>query len=240
MQQDNVGPAPQASVQTVKAWDLPTRLFHWALVSTVAMAWVSREFGDAGLVWHTWNGYAILVLLVWRLLWGVIGSSTSRFASFFYSPRTALRYGIDFLLRRPRHFLGHNPLGGTVVFAILGLVAIQGLLGLVSYDDHDSMAGGPLSNRVTEAVWTSATRWHIWLFDVILAIIALHILANVLYLVWKRENLVASMITGRKPSLPYEDQPEAHIAGGARALLCLLAAIALVFGGIAAFGGKVL
>ena len=124
---------------SVRAWDLPTRLFHWTLVTLIAMAYVSRHWGDAGLVWHTWNGYAILVLVVWRLLWGIVGSSTSRFSSFFYGPLTAARYGLDFVLGRPRHFLGHNPLGGTVVFVMLAMVGAMGALGLFAYDDHDAL-----------------------------------------------------------------------------------------------------
>ena len=81
------GGAPvDVSERTVAAWDLPTRLFHWSLVTLVVMAYVSRRGGDAGLVWHKWNGYAILVLIVWRVFWGFTGSSTARFKSFFYWP----------------------------------------------------------------------------------------------------------------------------------------------------------
>jgi cytochrome b len=226
--------------ETVVAWDVPTRLFHWTLVTLIAMAWVSRKYGDAGLVWHTWNGYALLVLIVWRLLWGVVGTSTARFAAFVRGPVATVRYGIDFALRRPRSFLGHNPLGGLVVLAMLGLVGLQAGLGLVSYDDHSSLTGGPLSSRVPDAVWEAATRWHIRLFDILLMLIGLHIAANLLYLVWKRENLVAAMISGRKERKAFEDQPEARVESGVKALVCLVVAAVIVFGGIVALGGKVL
>lgn len=225
--------------RTVRAWDLPTRLFHWLLVTLIVLAYVSRRWGDAGLVWHKWNGYAILVLIVWRVFWGFTGSSTARFRSFFYWPWTAASYGIDFALKRPRHFLGHNPLGGSVVFLMLGLVGLQALLGLFSYDDHDSLAGGPLVSKVSDATWAAATKWHLWLFDVILAVVALHIAANLLYIVWKGENLVKPMITGTKPVADFEDQPEAEIATIGRALVCLIASVLLVFGGIVTLGGKV-
>ena len=224
---------------TVQAWDLPTRLFHWSLVTLVAGAYVSRRWGDAGLVWHKWNGYGILVLVVWRVLWGFAGSSTARFQSFFYWPWTAARYGIDFALRRPRHFLGHNPLGGSVVFLMLGLVGLQGTLGLFSYDDHDSNAGGPLAVKVADATWAAATKWHLIIFNVILAVVALHLLANLLYILWKGENLVKPMITGRKAAAAFEDEAEARIASAGRALVCLIAAVLLVFGGIMTLGGKV-
>ncbi|MGD9803271.1 MAG: cytochrome b/b6 domain-containing protein [Hyphomicrobiaceae bacterium] len=234
---------PQAGTVTdtaeVHAWDLPTRLFHWSLVVLIAAAYVSRHWGDANLVWHIWNGYAILVLIVWRILWGVLGSSTSRFSSFVYGPISAARYAMDFLLRKPRHFLGHNPLGGIVVFLLLGLVGAMAVLGLFAYDDHDGFVGGPLSGRVSDAVWGFATRWHIRLFDFLLYAIGLHIVANILYVVWKRENLVRAMMTGRKPAKNYEDQSRARLASPWLAVSCLFLAIAIVFGAIIAAGGKV-
>lgn len=223
----------------VLAWDLPTRLFHWLLVVLIALSYVSRHWGDAGLVWHKWNGYAILVLIVWRVLWGFAGTSTARFRSFFYWPWTAASYGIDFLFRRPRHFLGHNPLGGSMVFVLLGLVGLQGVLGLYSYDDHTAIAGGPLAGKVADETWAAITKWHIWIFDIILIAIALHILANVLYLVWKRENLVKPMITGKKLEANFEDHAEARVETIGRALVCLIAAVLLVFGGIMTLGGKI-
>ncbi|MGE0699016.1 MAG: cytochrome b/b6 domain-containing protein [Hyphomicrobiaceae bacterium] len=226
--------------RSVRAWDLPTRLFHWTLVTLVVLAYVSRRWGDAGLVWHTWNGYAVLVLVVWRLLWGFVGTSTSRFASFVTGPVAAFRYAIDFALRRPRHLLGHNPLGGLAVLALLAALAAQGFTGLFAYDDHDSIAGGPLSGKVPEAIVATATRLHLALFDALLIVVALHIAAQALYLVWKRENLVQPMITGLKPAGDYEDEAEARTAGAARAIACLVVAVAVVFGGVWAGGGKIL
>ncbi|MEZ5856409.1 MAG: cytochrome b/b6 domain-containing protein [Hyphomicrobiaceae bacterium] len=236
----NSGGANVRADGQVAVWDGATRLFHWLLVALFISAWASHEWGDAGLVWHTWNGYAVLVLVVWRLLWGFIGSSTSRFSAFVYGPAAAFRYGIDFLLRRPRHFLGHNPLGGLSVLALLALVGGQALLGLFAYDDHDLLVGGPLSSKVPDAVWAAASRWHHRLFDLLWIVVVLHIVANVLYLVWKGENLVRPMITGRKPSATFEDAPEASLAGWGRAFICLLVAAAIVFGGILAAGGRLL
>lgn len=224
----------------VRVWDLPTRLFHWALVILIALAYVSKHWGDDGLVWHTWNGYAVLVLVVWRLLWGLVGTSTSRFSSFIYGPIVAMRYAIDFVLGRPRHFLGHNPLGGLFVFILLGLVGAMAALGLFAYDDHDGFVGGPLSGSVSDAAWAFATRWHIRLFDYLLYAIGLHVVANIIYLIWKRENLVQAMITGRKPAKQYEDQPVTQFASPWLAVGCLFLAGAIVFGGIVAAGGKLL
>lgn len=236
---DEGGHAP-ASDATVAVWDLPTRLFHWTLAILVGMAWVTRKYGDDGLFWHTLNGYAVLILVVWRILWGFVGSSTSRFSSFFTWPWHAARYGFDFALRRPRHFLGHNPLGGTMVLALLGVVGLIGTLGLFAYDDHDSNAGGPLYSKVSDATWAAAAHWHHKIFDGLLLLILVHVAAAFLYLVWKRENLVRAMVTGRKPAMNYEDQREARLAGGGRAILCLAAAAAIVLGGIKLAGGRLI
>ena len=233
------GAAGGASSDTVKAWDAPTRLFHWALVVLIGMAWVSRKYGDAGLVWHTWNGYSILILIVFRILWGLVGGSTARFTSFMHGPITAAIYGKDFLLRRPRYFLGHNPLGSVMVYALLLIVATQAIFGLFSYDDHDSIAGGPLSGKASEAWVAFFTSWHIRIFDYLLIMIGLHVFASLLYYVWKRENLPKAMITGRKPRLPYEDEAEAQFGGPLRALACLVLAAVIVLGGVWVAGGKV-
>jgi cytochrome b len=231
------GTGSKSAVPRVKAWDLPTRLFHWLLALLILTAYLTRK-NTGDLAWHKWTGYAILVLVVFRILWGFAGSSTSRFSSFAYGPVAALRYGLDFLLSRPRHFLGHNPLGGIVVFVMLGLVAAQGVLGLFSYDDHDSIDGGPLSGRISEGLTASLTAWHIWLFYILLYVIIAHIAANILYIVWKGENLVGPMITGRKKPASFEDEPSAQIAPLWRALLCLVLAAVIVFGGIMLAGGK--
>ena len=124
------------------------------------------------------------------------------------------------------------------MFVFLGLVGAQGLLGLFSYDDHDDNVGGPLSSKVADATWAWATKWHLLLFDVLLMIIALHVAANLLYLVWKRENLIRPMLTGRKPAAGFEDAREARIVGGARAVACLVIAIGIVLGGVRLAGGR--
>jgi cytochrome b len=227
-----------SATPSVRVWDGPTRLFHWSLVILFALAYVTRKV-NPDLTWHMRIGYAILILITFRLLWGFVGSSTSRFSAFAYAPWTALRYGFDFVLRRPRHFLGHNPLGGTVVFLVLGLIATQGILGLFSYDDHTNIDGGPLVARVAESTVALFTKWHIWLFDIILIVLAAHVFASVAYLVWKREDLIGPMVTGRKRRGHYEDAAEARIASPLLALLCLILAAAIVLGGITLAGGKI-
>ena len=235
---DTAGRRDSAANPTVRVWDGPTRLFHWTLVVLIALSYVTRKV-NPDLTWHMRIGYAILILVTFRILWGFVGSSTSRFSAFAYAPWTAAKYGVDFMLRRPRHFLGHNPLGGTVVFVMLGLVAAQGILGLFSYDDHDAIDGGPLAGRVAESTVALLTKWHIWLFDIFLIVIAAHVFATFAYAVWKREDLIRPMVTGSKRRGHFEDQAEARIASPLLALLCLILAAAIVLGGITLAGGKI-
>lgn len=228
----------------VRAWDLPTRLFHWALVASMVSAWASFRFaeavGDNTMKWHRYNGYAVLILLVWRLLWGFAGSSTSRWANFVRWPWTAAGYLIDLVRGRERYFLGHNPLGTYMVLALLAVVGVQAVLGLMAVE-HNDTTWGPLYKLVSEDTYKRITYFHVRLFNyLVLPLAAAHIVANALYGFVKKDPLIPAMITGRKPAASYEDAPEAVIVrhAGLRALVCLVAAIVVVLGGIAALGGK--
>jgi cytochrome b len=231
--------------QSVRAWDWPTRAFHWTLVFCILSAWVSFRFadriGDPTLIWHRWNGYMLLVLIVFRLIWGFAGSSTSRFAAFVTWPWNAASYALDMLRGRKRAFLGHNPLGAWMILMLLGAVALQGALGLFSLE-HNELVAGPLKRLIAHETSEAVTKWHVWFFNVILALAVVHILANVLYGLVKKEPLVRAMITGVKPAEAYEDQREAEISFGVglRALASLVIAAGLVFGAIIAAGGRIL
>lgn len=229
----------------VRAWDLPTRIFHWLLVFVILSAWFSYEFseaiGDSTMKWHRYNGYAAMVLIVWRLLWGFVGSSTSRFSSFVTWPWNAARYGADLVRGRDRQYLGHNPLGTYMVLALLGLVFVQTLLGMLA-TEHNFLTWGPLAPLISERATKIATRWHHKMFDVLQILIFVHIIANVLYAVVKRDPLIKAMVTGTKPAAEYEDTGEAEIGGSPmlRAIVCLLLATGIVLGGILAVAGKLL
>lgn len=232
------------SQKTVRAWDGPTRVFHWLLVFGILSAWVSYEFaeviGDVSLKWHRSNGLGLLILVVWRVLWGFAGSSTARFASFVRGPRAVLSYVRGLVTDEGRRFLGHNPAGGLVVVAFLGVVLLQGGLGLFATDDND-LVGGPLYRLVSEATNAAATHWHEEVFEVgLLPLIVLHVAAIVFYAVVKRERLVPAMITGRKSQEAYVDGEEADIVARPwlRAGFCLGAAAAIVLGGILVLGGS--
>ena len=229
---------------TVRAWDWPTRAFHWSLVLAIISAWVSTEFaekiGDSQLQWHRYNGYFILILVVFRLIWGVVGSSTSRWSAFVTWPWTAAAYGLDLVRGRDRHFLGHNPLGTYMILGLLCLVALQGALGLMTVE-HNDVTWGPLYKLLSADNQKRVLYWHVRGFNwFILPLVGLHILANSLYALIKKDPLIRAMITGKKPAAAYEDQREAQLATalGARAVLAFAMAVAIVLGGIVSLGGK--
>jgi cytochrome b len=228
----------------VRVWDWPTRAFHWLLVLLILNAWFSHRYagwlGDPTLILHRWNGYAILVLLVFRLIWGFVGSSTARFRSFVPSPRGLLRYIQDFLARKPGKFLGHNPLGTMMILALLAVVSMQAVLGLFTLE-HNELVAGPLKRLLNDAQVEWVSKLHLRGLDLILIVVAIHILANVSYTLFAKEPLIKAMVTGRKPAATYVDALEARIATrvSLHAFLVFLAAIGIVFGGIMALGGRI-
>ena len=232
------------ATRQVVAWDLPTRLFHWTLALLVLSAWASFQYaealGDFRLKWHRWNGIAILVLLVWRAMWGLAGSTTARFAFFTSSPTTSLGYARDLVGGRRRHYLGHNPLGAWMVLALLTALLSQATLGLFALE-HNDLATGPLYRLAGAKLSKVLTQWHVWTFYwVVLPLVAMHVAANVLYGVLAREPTIPAMITGRKPAADYEDAAETAAPARplARALALLALATALVLGGIVLLGGR--
>ncbi len=190
-------PAERAPAErTVRVWDRVVRVFHWALVAAFATAYFSTE----SMAWvHKGAGYVTLVLVGVRLVWGFVGSEHARFASFVPSPRRLFDYlRMVIRQREPRH-LGHNPAGAVMILALLSAVLIIGISGWMM--TLDAFWG----NATVEAVHTMAV-------DVTLAAVAVHVLAN-LYGSWHhRENLIVSMITGRKP---IEVHPDAAPPGPA-------------------------
>jgi cytochrome b len=175
---------------TVRIWDLPVRLFHWAIVLLVPALWATHEWEM--LDTHILLGEIMLGLVLWRLLWGVLGSSTARFASFVRGPGAVLNY-----LKGGGKAFGHNPLGGWSVVALLGLLSAQTVVGLFT-QDVDGIESGPLTYLVSYDTAEAARWWHDKLFDLLLALVALHVAAILFYLLVKRDNLVGPMVTGSR------------------------------------------
>jgi cytochrome b len=228
----------------VIAWDVPTRVFHWSVALLILTSWAtfrySEALNDPVLRWHRNSGYAILVLLVWRVLWGFCGSSTSRFGSFLRSPKAVFLYIRDLFAKREPRYLGHNPAGSWVVLILLAAVAAQAVLGLFTPEEND-LTAGPLYRLLSESGAEQAASWHSFIFyQVLLVLIALHVAANILYGVVKKQPLISAMLSGRKPAAMYADEHAAIIVPRPllRALACLLMATALVFVPLALFGGR--
>ncbi len=178
----------------VRVWDLPTRTTHWAIALLIPFSWWSAHSGH--LPWHRLSGYSILGLLVFRLIWGVWGSSTARFANFIRSPATLRVY----LAGRLDPFVGHNPLGGWSIATMLAALAAQLSLGLFSVDE-DGIEAGPLAKLVSFDTGRAIARIHHLIFWVLLALIGLH-LAAILFYALRRRDLVTPMVTGLAPLPP--------------------------------------
>lgn len=225
-------PATQASVL---AWDLPTRLSKWVLAALVGLAFATKYNGDETLVWHMRNGLAILVVLVFRLLWGVVGGSTARFAGFLRGPGAAMSYIGSLLRGRPQHYLGHNPVGGWMVMALLAVVGAQALTGLFTTDDI--MVDGPMALAVDPDIVSRASALHGQIFEILLWLVGLHVAANLAYSLFGSDNLILAMLSGRKRPMAFVDRAPATPGSVLLALACLAAAVGVVFGGIWLAGG---
>ena len=179
----------------LRVWDLPTRLFHWVIVLLVAFCYVSMNLNWTEL--HFWAGYAVLALLLFRLVWGVVGSETARFSAFLRSPIEGLRHLLKFGERGPDDQVGHNEAGGWMVLVILLLLGASAVTGLFANDD--GAAYGPLTGWVSKETSDQLSGIHAQLLKVVLLVaIGLHVLAIVAYAAVKRHDLVRPMVTGKK------------------------------------------
>jgi len=181
----------------VRVWDLPTRTFHWLLALTVTGLVVTGSIGGAAMTWHFRLGHVALALLVFRLVWGLVGGRWSRFSSFIYAPGTVLRY-LRGQARPGEHLdVGHNPLGAGSVFAMLAILLVQVGTGLISDDEIASV--GPLNKYVATATGVAATAWHKNYGEaIILTLVALHVAAIVFYRLRKKVDLIGPMVSGDK------------------------------------------
>ena len=198
------GELDASPTQRVRVWDLPTRIFHWALALAVVCQIVT---GLSGLMeWHFRSGYLVLSLLLFRLVWGFVGGHWSRFASFLYSPPALIGYLSG--RARPEQQVGHTPLGALSVFALLVILAAQVATGLVA--DDEISASGPLTRFVSGATVSLASAWHAvvgkW---IVVALAALHVLAVAFYALVRHQRLVKPMFSGDKflnhPAAPSRD-----------------------------------
>lgn len=184
-------PAPAA---VVRVWDLPTRVFHWALALCIVACFVCVKVGGDLMAWHLRLGYAALALLLFRVVWGFVGARYARFSSFPPSVPAALAY----LRGQAPARAGHNPLGAFSVYALLLALLTQAVTGLFTSDDI--MWDGPLRAAVSDGVSGALSNLHRANEIVILALVVLHIAAVVFYGKVKKQALVRAMVTGDQPA----------------------------------------
>jgi|SRR5690625_1590169 len=226
----------------ILVWDLPIRLFHWLLVLLLLVLGISGKFGGLDIDWslpwgqniylpnmdvHMLAGQLVLTLVLFRLLWGVLGSTTARFSSFLKGPRAVTAYLLSMLRGRASLTAGHNPAGGLMVVFMLALLLLQCLTGLFASDELFSQ--GPLAHLIDSSTSARVTNWHGSLFNLLLAAIILHIAVNLYYLARGR-HLIGAMLTGRKPISQVPHAVELRQRSIWLALLVLLVAGAGVWG----------
>ena len=177
-------------------WDLPLRVFHWVLVLLVMSQIVTASIGGNAMEIHAFGGYAILTLVVFRILWGFVGGTHARFSDFVRGP-ARVRYAQMLFKGTAATHRGHNPLGGWSVVLMLGSLLLQATTGLFANDDV--MMEGPLAKHVSGHASAVFTAIHEINAGILLTLISLHILAVLFYLFRRKQDLIGPMFTGRKP-----------------------------------------
>ncbi|MBU6436404.1 MAG: cytochrome b/b6 domain-containing protein [Betaproteobacteria bacterium] len=200
--------APGTAPADTLVWDVPVRVFHWLLALSFAGAYVTAE-SERWRDVHVLLGYTVLGLVIFRLLWGVVGTQPARFASFAVGLPAAWRYLQALARRAPPHYAGHNPAGSWAIWLLLVLAAGSSLSGVAVFFDWGGSAGADV---------------HAALSNALLAVAGLHVAAVLLSSVLHRENLVRAMFTGRKRAWPAQGAAARH-----RVVGLLLLAVVLAF-----------
>jgi cytochrome b len=218
----------------VRVWDLPTRVFHWALLACVVGLFVTGKLHGNWMVWHFRLGYCVAGLLIFRLVWGLVGGHWSRFGSFLYGPRRVWAY-----LRGqnpPQDSVGHNPLGALSVFALLAVLLVQVGTGLIS--DDEIAFQGPFNRYVAQATGYAANAWHKgygeWL---IWGLVGLHVAAIAFYSWVRREKLIRPMVHGDK-TLDFEAPQSRDDRRMRLRALAIVVVIGVALAGLIAWAGR--
>lgn len=181
-----------------RVWDFPVRAFHWLLVLGILAAWLTGDVFDSYLNWHLIIGEGLMGLVLFRLVWGVIGSESARFSHFVKGPAAIKAYLGSFKSDgKGSVWLGHNPLGALSVAAMLLSLVVQVGTGLFAAAD-DYINYGPLNKFVSDDMSGVLTEIHEVNFNILLGLIGLHLAAIAYYRFFKRENLVTPMVTGER------------------------------------------
>ena len=211
-------------------WDSPTRVFHWTLLTLVAIAWATGGETDFWFQIHLASGYGVLGLLVFRLIWGFAGARYARFTSFVRPWHAVLAYTKQLARLNPPHSIGHNPLGGWMVVLLLAmLTAIVGT-GLFGAEIKDGVqeAAGPLAHLVSAGTASDLAELHEELFDVLLVLVAIHVAGVITDMVLTRDNLIRAMITGFKTVDPANANAGTGAVPYGRMVIALAVALAVI------------
>ena len=200
---------PATDLISAPVWDVFVRCFHWSLVTLFAVSVACGKVGGEWMVWHMRSGYAILALVIFRLLWGFVGGAYARYGSFLTGPVRGFKFAKGLLSKGHEQVIGHNPVGGWMVIVLLLLLAVQGGLGLFSNDEIAT--SGPLARYVSDATSITLMSRHRWIGDGLLILVGVHIAAVLFHVFVKKEGLIHAMFSGKK-SLPPALAVEANAA----------------------------
>lgn len=214
-------------MRSVPVWDFPTRAFHWSLAVAVVLSYLTGGEDGSLFVVHTVSGYAVALLLAFRLVWGFVGSVHSRFSDFVYSGRSLKDYAKQLLRFNPPRFVGHNPLGGWMVILMLAVLAGTVATGLLSGDDDGG--AGILLPLIAAPGGEGLKEIHEFFGNFIIVLATIHVLAVVVDWFLTGDNLVKAMITGRKSLDDEEAAKQRPLANGWRS-----AVVALIVAGFGA------
>ncbi|HZZ93871.1 MAG TPA: cytochrome b/b6 domain-containing protein [Usitatibacter sp.] len=211
----------------IRVWDLPTRIFHWTLALLALFSFTTGKVGGGWMAWHLGSGYAILALLLFRLAWGVVGSTTARFTHFLRGPRAAVAYGRTLLATRRSSHFGHNPLGGLMVLSMLAGFLLQAVTGLFSDDEISTQ--GPLAAKVSDALVSRMSALHSYNEWVLAALVGFHVMAIAIYAGAFRASLVGPMVVGWRAIDAGDAVPSYRAAPAWRAAIVLAFAAGFVY-----------
>jgi cytochrome b len=185
-------------MRKILIWDIPTRLFHWLLVGLIFFQWLTVEILDDAIKLHMYGGYTLLGLVLFRIIWGFVGTTYARFSNFIYSLTDIIAYCRQLASKDSEPYSGHNPMGGIAVILLLSLVLLQAVSGLFITDDIFS--SGPYYSAVSGQIQDIMATIHHRVFDILLIFIVIHVLTVVVYVFYKQQPIVSAMVHGKKPS----------------------------------------
>jgi len=205
-------------------WDISTRVFHWLLVSLIIFQWVSTELFDDMIEAHMLGGYAVLAVIIFRILWGFFGTKYSRFNNFLYPPSEVQQYAKSITNSSSTAYFGHNPLGGLSVVLMILLISAQAITGLFMTDDI--LSNAPYYSTVSDELQKTMSSLHHLTFDLLIIVIGMHLVAVVFYQLYKKQKLVQSMVHGRKAADQSADIGSQRVV---RAIVIAVIAVALTY-----------